>query len=238
MPAIDYPSPSWKNRAIDPGEAGPGEAECSSSIGTINVEFVSAPAAAAVAVDCLHSPYGAYHVAGAESGKIRHRRADLYLPPYTLSGFATAGTADATPALAVEPGNRLWLLWYDGTTAKQSYSDDDGETWSTPTVAIAGGKHPRIVVSRDGMILRAAYVSGAIKMTRQEPGEAAAGAEFTVQKTTSGVLSNLAVSDAAFGLSFAPDNPGRLLLHYLPSGSTTTADAYSTDDGSTFTVVT
>jgi hypothetical protein len=129
-------------------------------------------------------PWGSFHrvntevtVTGPpEETQIRYRRADTNRPPFVVQELATPGPNDDYARVFVEPGReRTWIIYQDGddaaSDAREVYSDDDGETWSSPAMAIIGGSRPAAAVGSDGTIYRCAYVGGFIQFTRQETGE-------------------------------------------------------------------
>ncbi len=147
----------------------------------------------------------------------------------------TTATGDNSPHLAEDSRSLLFLTFNRPLGgALLCRSDDDGDTWNAPTMAIPGGTHPNIV-SADGRTLAAAVVnvgtasapSFRLRGAFQGSGDAALGALFTL---TDGA-SPLAPADDSFALAFSSEGPARVALHVRLSADTGTSLWRSSDEG-------
>jgi len=139
------------------------------------------------------------------------------------------------PSLTKDYADTLRLLYVrTGPDVYEKTSFDDGQTWSTEAVAIAGGSHPKIRSSEQGAMIRAAYVAGKIQGTYQRAGDTSPSSLFTF-KDDAGV--DLAVEDDSFGLDFGYNASDPLLGAFLISGEAEVSDWYSSDEGRTWTRV-
>ena len=147
----------------------------------------------------------------------------------------TTATGDNSPHLAEDSRSLLFLTFNRPLGgALLCRSDDDGDTWNAPTMAIPGGTHPNIV-SADGRTLAAAVVnvgtasapSFRLRGAFQGSGDAALGALFTL---TDGA-SPLAPADDSFALAFLAEGPARVALHVRLSADTGTSLWRSSDEG-------
>jgi len=152
--------------------------------------------------------------------------------------FVTTGHKDRQPSLFYWMGQRTYLLFWrkDGASGDgvyETYSDDDGDTWSTPAMSITGGQYPRNAVDISGGVLRAAWVAdtvtiGNLKGTWQSPGDASPSAVFTFTELGG---SALRVKKTGFDVSAAPDSASRINLTCTIEGESATSNWYSEDDG-------
>ena len=163
-------------------------------------------------------------------------------PNSTLGVKVTASSRDNSPSLAKDHRSILYLIFNrPAQGALLCRSDDDGNTWNSPFMAISGGTHPNIV-SQDGQTLTAACVNVGTSTTpvfhiqarAQGPGDPALGTLFTLNDTSGAALH---VADDSFGLAFAAEGPNRLALHVRIAGETSTSDWWSADNGRTWTRV-
>lgn len=178
---------------------------------------------------------------GASVGKIRFRRAEYPIPTgWTLDVWATTGTGDSQPCLYRLPAGRLGLLFTrDGSGVYETASDDDGETWSDPTMAFANASSPAAEIDRaTGKLIRLAIVvdgSGyVLKATEQAPGDASPSAAWTLQRLSGGSLVDLRVERKGAAIRSAPHGSGALVLSCILEGDTATTEMVSHDDARTW----
>lgn len=198
----------------------------------------------------LQDALGQYHRVWIVSGAVAYRRADVIRPgpggafDQSTSLGAPAGAVDAHPRIVREPWGRLLLVFQRAPGAGVppaasdvllTYSDDDGETWSTPTVAIPGGSKPRIRVGLDGTILTAALVGSNLKVTRQDPGELSPTAPYTVVDHLGAALS---LADDTFDLDQGRSGDAPWLLVAVKSGGTAPTEFQSWDEMQTVKEIT
>ncbi len=174
---------------------------------------------------------------GGDSGRIRIRRSEFPVPSsYALDELVTDGPGDAQPRLYRYPSARLGLMFSrSGEGVLDSYSDDDGATWSTPTMAFANASSPAARIDLSGTILRAAIVPEGdgyvVQATRQEPGAASPSDPWVLQRLVGSSLQDLRVEKKGFDFSPAPVGGAALVLVCVLEGDTDTSDLVSYDDG-------
>ena len=200
----------------------------------------------------LENSVGQYYSAFRDLSRIRFRRAPFTIPPYELSEIAAAppsGYVYGEPAFIQDWRHRHILLFSKlekanptNVSVMEIVSDDDGKTWSDPTTVFTGARKPRPAIHPStGAIVRMAYkpgtpaTVGTLVANIQYPGDAAPGAEFTVQEYVNAALRNLSVTDAGFGIAGAADAPGRWLLICTREGEGGPSDFQSWDECKTFT---
>jgi hypothetical protein len=178
-----------------------------------------------------------------DAGKIRFRRAEYAIPAgWTLDVWATTGTEDSQPALYRLPTGRLGLLFTrkgSSTNVYETFSDDDGETWSEPTMAFANASLPACEIDRaTGKLLRLAIcVDGSgyvLKATEQSPGDASPSAVFVPQRLDGTSLVDIRVERLGVAIRSAPHGSGTLVLSTVLEGDTDTTEMVSHDDGRTW----
>jgi hypothetical protein len=171
-------------------------------------------------------PLGTYLRAHIDAGNIIVKRAEI-LPPFTMTATALGDGSAADPVFFYDTHWRPHLLVTRGADVHELYSDDDGETWSTPVAVIAGGKYPDAIPDPlSGTILRAALVGANIKGTLQEAGAATAGALFTFVDDSGNPLN---CADDKFSLAWGRDGSERLLLTVTISGDAAPSDWFGAD---------
>lgn len=182
----------------------------------------------------FHDLWGRLHLAHAEADGIHYQRSDHPSPPFTYSAMATSTAGDIQPRMVQERSlGRLLLIFSRVDDIYEAASDDDGETWTTPTLMFTGGAHPTIAVDPvTGAILRAAWRSATIVGRVQYPGDSTSGVEFTFKNS---VGSNLTVANDTFHISPADDGPGRWILVAQVSGIVKTYQSF--DDARTWAEV-
>jgi hypothetical protein len=177
----------------------------------------------------LASWMGEYARACTHAGNIRFSFATYPTPPFAHEVNATTTGDCSEGRFTWDPGHRLKLVYNRSSTIYERSSYDSGLTWTSEVLQFASGTHPDIACNEWGLILRSAYVAGAISATRQYPGDSVPALAFNL-KDSAGV--DLAVEDDSFRI--IPDAYGRWWLHVRISGAGTTSLRYSTDDGATW----
>ncbi len=196
-------------------------------------------------IESVNARSGWFAVATSESGRIRYRRWQFPCPmgaAATEDSLVTIGFQDKQPCLCMDSNERLLLSFYrkagaSGSGVYEIWSEDDGLSWSTPTLSIPNGLYPRSCVDLSGGILRAAWVAdtgtvGFLRGTWQSPGDVSPSAVFTLQKSTGG---DLKIKKIGFNLTPARDSASRLNLVCIVEGETDTSNWYSEDDGRVWT---
>lgn len=189
----------------------------------------------------LHTEKAEYVIAHPDDEALTIQRANFSTPPFETS----ASVSGSNPCLAQDPGTeRLFVLYELDGEVRQQHSDDDGETWRGEVTVFANGSTPRIRVSDDRYVLRAAFVEtdsttgqGVITGVAQEPGDATWGDEFNFADAGSGGETDLLWEPEGFDFSFAGDTPGRLLLLAKAAGESEYSSWESWNDGLTWTRV-
>lgn len=169
--------------------------------------------------------------------RIRYHRADLTRPPFDTEVYATPGPNDDYARVFVEPGReRTWIIYEDGTGAREVYSDDDGETWSSPAMAITGGSRPTATVGSDGTIYRCAYVAGFVQFTRQNVGDPTPVLlpSVAIDETEAAIQ----VEQDTIGLAEAHEASAALTMSIVVLGEDEVSDWRSFDDGESWERIT
>lgn len=151
----------------------------------------------------------------------------------------TSGT-NKNPSLGITHNNYLVLLYNNNTNAVERWSFDEGETWTSETLAITSGLYPEVCCGANGDILRAGYISATkkIKGTFQTGGDASPSSEFTFQYYTGGALTDMLFADSPFGLDYAYNQQHMILGSFKIDGEANISDWFSTDDGRSWTRIT
>lgn len=197
-------------------------------------------------VEAVNPRTGWFGVATSEARQIRWRRWQYPVPfgeAADQDALITSGYNDRQPCLLTRfDGRTLLAFWSRGRAGGdgiyEMWSENEGDTWSTPAMSIPSGQYPRSCADIGGGILRAAYVPdtggvGVIKGTWQSPGDASPSSVFTFQMSTGG---DLRVKKTGFALSPARDGASRLNLVCTAESETATSNWYSEDDGHTWTL--
>ncbi|WP_395089285.1 hypothetical protein [Armatimonas sp.] len=192
-------------------------------------------------LEIINPAAGWMALATGEAGQIRWRRWNFPVPmgaATAADALITSGYIDRQPALFYWHGQRTYLLFWrragvSGDGIYEIYSDDDGDTWSTPAMSIASGQYPRTAVDISGGVLRAAWVAdtgsiGNLKGTWQAAGDASPSAVFTFTVLGGAALRT---TKTGFDISAAPDSASRINLTCTIEGETSTSNWYSEDDG-------
>lgn len=162
---------------------------------------------------------GQGHIAYSDETGIRYQRSDH--PTGTLGAEIAvtdlAGDVEPRMVEVLHERGRIRLVFaYEGADTYQTWSDDNGATWSDPVSLIAGGIHPDILYDpASQMILYAAYVSGELKGRLQGPGSATPGTTFTFVDSASVPLP---VDDAYFHIAPSATNTNVWVLVLIDGG--------------------
>ena len=224
--------------------------------------FVSAPTPLRNPTN-LETEGGQYFRGGAKHG-IRVWRTDKPIPirasglvSYDLANVAATGTGydqsnagrDSEPSFASDWRGRFHCVFMRRTgcsptyayAAYETFSDDDGATWSISVMAFSGGKHPVIRTGNDGTLIRAAFVpnadpstGGTIQTTFQAAGDASPTSPVTLTDQTGATITTV---DDTFSLTHARDGAARWVLIATPFGATQPAEWWSADECQTFTSI-
>jgi len=149
-------------------------------------------------------------------------------PPFEHDTSVAAGCSEPRFCWD-ETTSRILLVCNNDGTIEERASDDDGYTWNAAEDRFTGAAHPDIAAAPSGLILRACYAAGALKLTRRNPGDTAPGAAFPA-KNALGV--DLSIRDDSFRIVAAPN--GLWWLHVRLAGDPATVLLYSGDDGATW----
>ena len=156
----------------------------------------------------------------------------------------TAQSGDESPSLAEDARGLLYCLFHRPSQgAMLSRSDDDGDTWGTPVLAISGGAHPAMASCEGRTLCAAVTTTGTapnlvrhITAVYRGPGDPLFGTPYTFRfSAAGGTLTPLSVADDCFSIVFTDENAGRMGMHVLLSGEGLTSDWWSADNGETWT---
>lgn len=179
--------------------------------------------------------WGTYDEAYCQSGDVWYRRSEFATPPFAVHVRVTDQGTDDMPRISIDARRRRRIVFERGGDIYGVYSDDDGNSWSTPALILTGGSHPEIWESPTGVRLIAAYVAGEIHAVREEPGGAVS--TFTFQRWNGSSLVNLQVENDSFSFvqGWATDSPWILVARLLGSGAINRFQ--SDDEGATWTEI-
>lgn len=160
-----------------------------------------------------------------------YAHANYPTPPFEHDTLIAGAAMCTETRFAFDSKRRILLICNDNGVITERASDDDGYSFNLSDVRFASGSHPDISVDRQGMILRACYLAGALKITRQAPGDTSPSAAFNA-KDTAGV--DLSLTDSVFRLVYAPSN--WLHLHCRLGAGAATTLMHSHDDAASFAI--
>lgn len=189
----------------------------------------------------VHSLAGHVLTARVVDGDIQVKRWDhaVFHGSPAATVLATTGANNRAPSMERSHfGSRIELLFIvPGSGAMQCVSDDDGATWSEPTMAFANAVFTALTTDNFGGVLRVGMVPDStgylVQGTYQGPGDASPSAVFTVQRH-SGSLAALRVKKVGFGVQAAPFGTGAILMTCVLEGDTDETNLVSYDEGRTF----
>jgi hypothetical protein len=178
----------------------------------------------------LTSSFGEYARVSRTSGNnIQFSYSHFPTPPYEFTADATTSGGCSEGRFCWTSARHLYLTYTRPAGVYERSSYDDGGTWTSETSRFAGGSHGDIACDRQGLILRAAYVGGAISLTRQEAGDSAPGTAFNAKDSAG---ADLSVQNDSFRI--VPSLSGWWWMHIRLTAGTTIL-LYSTDAGATWT---
>lgn len=162
----------------------------------------------------LHDQLGRYYVADGVTGqRIAFYGSHHSTPPFAVESTVVSGPAYKRPVFVKEPRGRIRLVYEEvDVGVYEKVSDDEGATWESAVSVFSGGKHGTLAQDPlTGTIVYAARVGVQLKGRIQYPGDSTPGAEFVMQYSNGGTLTDIQ-SEGAFRISAAPDGPRRWLL--------------------------
>lgn len=186
----------------------------------------------------LEDSWGELHCVGVKDDKIIYSRSDhsLPLPEWKIAELQItapiSGKLDSRPVICRNSQRRMILLFQrkDGSQYDifESYSDDDGESWSTAVITIPNGQKPIIACSVDGAIFRAAYIPSTEKISAnfQEPGDTVPSANFNLKDGTG---ADLLFENDTFMAMPAYDSSARWVMCCLIKGESSVSTWFSVD---------
>lgn len=156
-----------------------------------------------------------------------------------------ASTVDDYPDIDRRPDGRLYVCFDRQTQASprmadtwECYSDDDGLTWSMPTMTISGGQYPKLRCGHDGSIYRTAWVDdgsgqgiGTIQGQYQAPGDPSPSTAFPLLKWTGATLVPIVCVGGKYDIEHLLECSSRWIISVLEVGATTPTEYVSADDG-------
>jgi hypothetical protein len=179
--------------------------------------------------------FGSYYETFVKNGDVRFRRSFYASPPFAWEVQVTTGGSCAAPWAYILPWRRIVLQFERAGSIEVCYSDDDGETFTTPVPGISGATKPFGAVSPfDGTELQSAWVtaSGKIQALRRYAGAAAYETPFFF-KDSAGV--DLVFEDDTHSYFWGYEGASRLIGHFHIDGESATSTWWSGDDGETWT---
>jgi len=180
--------------------------------------------------------FGSYFETFIKDSNVRVRRSFYASPPFAWEVVVTNSGTASYPYVYELPWRRLILLFVDGgTDTWWAASDDSAETWTAPTLMIAGGTKPFGAVSPfDGTEVIAAFVagSGKIQAYRRYAGAPTYGTPFFFKDDAG---ADLLFEDDTFSFAWGYENSARLLGHFHIQGESATSTWWSGDDSESWT---
>jgi len=178
---------------------------------------------------------GSYFETFIRNGDVWHRRSYAASPPFAWELPVTT-TGDASfPWSYVLSWRRITLLYVRGAADTWiTVSDDEGLTWETPTLSIAGGVKPYgVVCPYTGTEWIAAFVTATEKigMRRRYGGAATFEAQVNLKDSAG---ADLLFENDTFAFWVGYENAARLMLHAHIKGESATSTWHSADDGATW----
>jgi hypothetical protein len=183
--------------------------------------------AAATGGALIQDYLGRLHAVDAHDGNIRYRRADRAVLPFVADVPVTTTGTDSEPAFDMV-GDRIWLLWQRGSgDVYQSWSDDDGASFSTEALLAMAAKHPAARKGNRGDLLRAYYDGGVIKGIYRSP----AGVDGSVFTFKDAAGSDISVEDDVISFDQADESGERWTVFWRILGDTEPSLWVSADEG-------
>lgn len=198
----------------------------------------------------LEDDQGRLHrVSITKDGEVHFCRSDstIPLPKWAIDLDATKGLGDCTtPRIVIDVHQRLTLIFTRSQSdsqfdVHQMVSDDDGSTWTDPTMLFPSCKFPTTAAASDGTVIAAAFEyqsgtsgPGKIKMVIQRPGDVKQSDPFYLHGEDDAPL---IVAEDSFHVCEAKDYQGRWVLAVHMDGDDSVSDWWSADNCRTFTQV-
>ena len=192
----------------------------------------------------LHTRWGEFYrveaevveVGPPEELRIRCRRAEAGPRPWVSEVLATPGPNDTYPKIFIDNREAIRIIYQEGpddaANVMEVESNDDGETWEDPVLAIAGGTRPNAAVATsDASILRCAHVGGTVTFTRQDAGDTVPGTPWQALDETGAVIE---IEEDTIGLCEAHETACGWTMSIKVAGETAISDWVSYDDGETW----
>lgn len=182
------------------------------------------------------SEEGQFYEATGQQKNIWFRRAAFTTPPpWALELQVTSSGKDSWPCFSRDYRKRWVLVWTrtdsGHTDVYRARSDDDGATWSNPTVPFPNGKYGFVLDDKhSGCHLEAAWVGEQVQALRRRSGELADTA-FVFQDGSGAAL---LFANAGFCISVAEEGAGRWVMTSMMKGETAWSRWSSADDGNTW----
>lgn len=177
----------------------------------------------------LADRFGAYGRTSDRNGQPYFAWSNFGVPIPFEHDTAIAAPACTEPRFCWDQRRSLLLTCLDDTSVTVRRSDSDAYDWNTPTEIFTGAAHPDVSADRAGLILYAAYRSGALSIRRQYPGDSEPSLAFDADDDGG---SPLVIEDSVFRI--VADPRGFWHLHCLLDGETDTTLLTSTDDGASW----
>lgn len=118
-----------------------------------------------------HGPLWATYVLPADISKIKLRETyDNFHTSVVTDAYNNALSANECPNITWFR-DRLWLVWYDGTVIKQSFSQDLGTNWSAPMDLTLAGTNPRHLVDTQSGTSYYFYIDAAQSLVLKRSGD-------------------------------------------------------------------
>ena len=118
-----------------------------------------------------HGPIWATYVLPTDISKIKLRATfDNFHSSTVTDAYDSVMSANESPNICWYD-DRLWLVWYDGTVIKQSFSQDWGITWSTAVDLMIAGTNPRHLVDRSSGLSYYFYIDSFQSLVLKRSGD-------------------------------------------------------------------
>lgn len=188
----------------------------------------------------LVTPPGDYHRASISAGgDIVYRSAPLAGNDWAVQTTLTSSGNWGWPRMVRDPLSRIELrAIQSGQGAYGFISDDEGATWSSPTLLNMSAILCDIRISFDGTLLETSFIPnsgtsgpGTFSMRVRRAGDSAWSSPFVPLDDTG---ANLASDGSGFAVEHALEGPDRWILTMVKAGETTASDWWSADDGATW----
>ncbi len=187
------------------------------------------PAAAGYENFNLGSYWGAYGRVGRRNSMVAFGYSSRSVPPFDHHRTSSTSTTSTDARFAFMVDKNLLLTYTRGANTYRRDSWDDGISWTGETLIAATSKYADVAVNGTGATVLAYWQGDKLYRMLREAGGTSFSAAVAM-KDASAV--DLAAEEDSFRIAYAPD--GKLWLHYLPNGTTTTVILFSNDEGATW----